>query len=75
MDRHVFISYRRSDGGVVDELLNGLRGHECWRDAARIAGGQLWREAITRALDAAYAMILVVSPETGQSKEVYAEYF
>jgi hypothetical protein len=75
MDRHVFISYRRSDSTVVDELIAGLPGHSCWRDTAKIAGGQLWREEITRALDAAYAMILIVSPEAEQSKEVYAEYF
>jgi formylglycine-generating enzyme required for sulfatase activity/DNA polymerase III delta prime subunit len=76
MDRHVFISYRRSDSSVVDELVAALSDRfRCWRDTTRIAGGQAWREEITRALDAAYAMILVVSPETEQSKEVYAEYF
>jgi hypothetical protein len=76
MDRHVFISYRRSDSGVVDELLAALSGrHVCWRDTAHIAGGQVWRERLARALDTAYAMILVVSPETEHSKEVYAEYF
>lgn len=76
MDRHVFISYRRSDSSVVDELVTALSGRfTCWRDTARISGGQVWREEITRALDVAYAMILAVSPETEQSKEVYAEYF
>jgi formylglycine-generating enzyme required for sulfatase activity len=76
MSRHVFISYRRSDASVVDELVTALGDRvKYWRDTARIAGGQVWREEIARALDAAYAMILVVSPETEYSKEVYAEYF
>jgi hypothetical protein len=75
MARHVFISYRREDSAVVDELIAALTGYACWRDTERIDGGQLWREAIARALDAAYAMILVVSPKAEQSKEVYAEYF
>jgi hypothetical protein len=72
---HVFISYRRSDSDVVEQLLIALSDkHKCWHDTA-IAGGQVWREEITRALDSAYAMILVVSADTEQSKEVYAEYF
>ena len=75
MDRHVFISYCRSDGTVVEELIAGLSGYSCWRDTTGIAGGQVWREEIMRAIDTAYAMILVVSADTEQSKEVYAEYF
>jgi hypothetical protein len=75
MDRHVFISYRRSDGAFVDELIAVLNGYTCWRDTTGIAGGQVWREEIIRAIEAAYAMILVVSADTEQSKEVYAEYF
>jgi hypothetical protein len=76
MDRHVFISYRRSDSILVDGLIAALSDrYKCWRDTAQIAGAQIWREQITRALDTAYAMILVVSPETENSKEIYAEYF
>jgi formylglycine-generating enzyme required for sulfatase activity len=59
----------------VDELISALRGYTCWRDTTAIAGGQMWREEIIRAIEAAYAMILVVSTDTEQSKEVYAEYF
>jgi hypothetical protein len=75
MDRHVFISYRRSDRDFVDDLIAELSGYNCWRDTTGIAGGQVWREEIIRAIEAAYAMILVVSADTEQSKEVYAEYF
>lgn len=75
MDRHVFISYRRSDRDFVDDLIAELSGYNCWRDTTGIAGGQVWREEIIRAIEAAYAMILVVSTDTEQSKEVYAEYF
>ena len=64
MDRHVFISYRRSDSAVVDDLIAALRGYTCWRDTTAIAGGQVWREEIIRAIEAAYAMILVVSTDT-----------
>jgi hypothetical protein len=73
---HVFISYRHDDASVVDELIAALgERHPCWRDTTQIRGGQAWREAIVRAIDAAYALILVVSTETGRSKEVYAEFF
>jgi hypothetical protein len=73
---HVFISYRRQDTAVVDDLASALPAtHLTWRDTAEIRGGQSWREAIVRAIDQAYALILVVSAATGHSKEVYAEYF
>lgn len=77
MSRHVFISYRRlaKDSAVVDELLTQLREFDPWRDTAEIIGGQVWREAIAGAIEAAFALILVVSPDTENSKEVYAEYF
>jgi formylglycine-generating enzyme required for sulfatase activity len=75
-NRHVFISYRRSDADIVNELIAVLGDdYPCWRDTARIRGGQVWRETITRGIDLAYAMILIISPDTQHSKEVYAEYF
>jgi TIR domain len=74
-NRHVFISYRRSDAGIVNELIAALGDdYPCWRDTARIRGGQVWRETITHGIDLAYAMILIISPDTQHSKEVYAEY-
>jgi Sulfatase-modifying factor enzyme 1/TIR domain/NACHT domain len=75
-DSHVFISYRRSDAAIVSELIAALGDeYPCWRDTERIQGGQVWRETITRGIDLAYAMILIISPDTQHSKEVYAEYF
>lgn len=73
---HVFISYRRQDAGAVDELVSALgAAHPTWRDTTKIRGGQAWREAIVRAIDRSYALILVVSPATEHSRKVYAEYF
>jgi hypothetical protein len=72
----VFISYRRRDAVVVDELVSALEAtHPTWRDTAEIRGGQDWREAIVGGIDRAYALILIVSATTEHSKEVYAEYF
>lgn len=77
MNRHVFISYRRldRDSAVVDVLIENLSEFNPWRDTSEILGGQAWRESISSAIDASFAMILVVSADTEQSKEVYAEYF
>ena len=77
MNRRVFISYRRldKDSAVVDELTAKLSEFNPWRDTADIVGRQVWRETIASAIDASFAMILVVSADTEQSKEVYAEYF
>ena len=75
-NRHAFISYRRSDGPAVEQIIEALGpGYPMWRDTAKIRGGQVWREEIVRAIDSAYALILVISPRTDESKEVYAEYF
>jgi hypothetical protein len=73
---HIFISYRHSDTSAVDDLVQALgEAYPVWRDTVGIRAGQLWREQIARAIDTSYAMILVVSPDTEHSKEVYAEYF
>ena len=74
MDRHVFISYRRSDAAFVDDLLVSLSGYACWRDTTGIAGGEGWEEKIASAINAAYAMILVVSADTEKSSQVLVEY-
>ena len=72
-----FHLYRRldKDSAVVDELTEKLSEFNPWRDMTDILGGQVWREKIAGAIDASFAMILVVSADTEQSKEVYAEYF
>jgi len=73
---HAFISYRHSDGPVVEQVRAALEPcYPIWRDTIEIRGGQVWRENIVRAIDSAYAMILVVSTRTEESQEVYAEYF
>ena len=75
-NRHAFISYRRSDSPLVEQIIEALEpGYPTWRDTVEIRGGQVWREEIVRAIDSAYALILVISPRTEESKEVYAEYF
>lgn len=73
---HAFISYCRDDAAVVDELVAALgEAYPTWRDTSEIRDGQRWREQIVRAIDHAYAVIVVVSRTTEHSKEVYAEYF
>ena len=75
-NRRAFISYRRSDGLAVEKIIEALgRDYPTWRDTSEIRGGQVWREQIVRAIDSAYALILVISPRTEESKEVYAECF
>ncbi len=75
-NRRAFISYRRSDGPAVEQIIKALGpDYPTWRDTSDIRGGQVWREEIVRAIDSAYALILVISSRTEESKEVYAEYF
>lgn len=52
MTRHVFVSYVREDGNLVDKLVTDLRRHgvDVWLDRERIRPGERWRDAIRTAI-------------------------
>jgi WD40 repeat protein len=71
-----FISYtRRNDVGFVDHLRDQLlaRGKNVWVDRERIEPAADFRQRIARGIEAANAMIFVVSPESVVSTECRQE--
>jgi len=70
----VFVSYSRTDRDAVKRLVAAIEadGHVVQTDTS-IAGGQLWREAIVRAIRAADVFVVVLSSRAVLSDEVRAE--
>ena len=73
--RHIFVSYSRKDSKTVDHIVARLiqDGLEVWIDREEIHGGELWREAIVKAIDNAYAFVLMLSPDCVASDNVRKE--
>lgn len=71
----IFISYSRSDRDFVDSLIAGIQqgGFEIWVDREDIRGGQAWRAAISRAIRACPAFIVILSPNSIKSRNVTKE--
>jgi len=72
---HIFVSYSRKDGEAVDNIAARLQrdGFEVWLDREDIKGGELWRESIVKAIDNAYAFVLMLSPDSAASENVRKE--
>src|SRR5215207_1662155 len=72
---HVFISYSRKDNEAVDEIVARLNsdGVDVWIDREAIRAGDLWREAIVKAVDNAYTCVLMLSPNSVASENVRKE--
>jgi hypothetical protein len=71
----VFISYSRRDTPYVDALTRLLTkaGHDVWIDRTGIGGGTEWRHEIVTAIEAAEAVVLVLSPDAVASRNVRKE--
>jgi hypothetical protein len=72
---YIFLSYSRKDKGIVEQLENQLEtaGYEMWIDIEGIRGGDLWREAIVKAIDQADALLVLLSPNSAKSDNVRTE--
>jgi hypothetical protein len=70
--RHVFISYSRMDNETVDLIVARLvkDDFEVWLDRQDRNAGTLWRGEIVEAIDQAYALMLVLSPNSVASDNV-----
>src|SRR2546425_94393 len=66
----VFISYSRVDGEVVSRLQGALdaRGRRSWVDWQDIPPTAEWMGEIRSAIDAADAIVFVISPDSAASK-------
>ncbi|MEO1164977.1 MAG: toll/interleukin-1 receptor domain-containing protein, partial [Chloroflexota bacterium] len=73
--KHVFISYKREDVEFVFELEQQLKQADVdvWTDA-QIQAGQNWRSKIDDALQDAFAVIVVMTPEARTSEYVTYEW-
>jgi hypothetical protein len=73
--RHIFVSYSRIDGDVVDQIVARLEqdGFKIWIDREEIKAGELWHETVVQAIDNAYAFILMLSPNSTASDNVRRE--
>ena len=72
---HVFVSYSRKDSETVTNIVARLEGDglSVWFDCEDIRGGELWRETIVKAIDTAYAFVLMLSPNSVASENVRKE--
>jgi hypothetical protein len=73
----VFLSYSRKDwDGFVRDLVNDLAQgtHKVWLDQDYILGGDDWMDAVGAALQECDTLLLVLSPESINSKYVKMEY-
>lgn len=74
----VFISYQRRSQPIAEEIRDYLEKFgqfEVWQDIQNIEGTDRWSQAIQEGLDWADRMILLMTPQSMQSQEVYNEWF
>ena len=72
---HIFISYSRKDSEFVDRLSRALElyGFPTWEDVKAIAGGDVWKAAISKAVRECDAFLIVLSPQSASSENVSKE--
>lgn len=72
---HVFISYKHDDAHFVDSLREKLKAAEIdsWLDTD-IEAGEDWKQRIDTAIEAAFAIVVVLTPESHQSPYVTYEW-
>ena len=65
----VFVSYSRRDGKFVERLVESIsaRGKEVWLDTEGIADGEVFPEAIRRAIEGSDAFVFVITPSSVRS--------
>lgn len=75
LPRHVFISYSRQDTAFVETLVADLRKHgqPVWYDKQLVPGTPNWDNTLRKALNAAYAVLFIATPNSAQSDAVQAE--
>lgn len=72
----IFISYSRTDEVFARQLAESLSGMgaDIWIDVEDIPVGMKWSSAIQQGLDAAEAMVIIISPESMTSRNVEDEW-
>ena len=72
----VFISYSRKDLDFVEQLASDLKGSglDVWYDLSNLHGGSRWSKEIESAIRASKYVLIVLSPESVNSKWVEEEF-
>ncbi|MBZ0296410.1 MAG: toll/interleukin-1 receptor domain-containing protein, partial [Anaerolineae bacterium] len=72
---HIFVSYARRDTGFVENMREELLKHdfEAWTDSV-LSPGSDWRQEIDEAIRGAFALVVVVTPESKTSEYVTYEW-
>ena len=76
MANQVFISYSRKDDAIMRRIVAFLRGEgiNVWVDNEKlIPGTPIWEEEIEKAIKAAGAIVVVMSPDLKKSEWVRRE--
>lgn len=73
--RRVFIIYAQSDHEVAKQIAEKLRegGVEPWLDSEQILAGEVWKDAISEALNSSAMAVVVISENSLQSEAVEFE--
>lgn len=76
MGQHVFISYKHEDRIFASQLIQRVQtaGFRVWIDEEQLRAGENWREAINSAIRQAFAVVLVITPESRSSEYVTYEW-
>jgi hypothetical protein len=72
---HIFISYSRSDEGIVNQLISKLemKEYRLWKDSRKIRGGEKWKNAIVKAIKECDIFIIILSRSSIRSSNVLKE--
>lgn len=75
MAHDVFISYSAKDKVFADAAVASLeeRGMQCWLAPRNIPAGAEWGESIVRAIQESKVMVLVLSANSNESRQVRHE--
>lgn len=73
---HVFISYNQADADFAAVMMMRLEkeGFDTWIDKGRLRPGVDWSDEIDRSILTAFAMVLVISPDSRASEYVTYEW-
>ena len=72
---HVFLSHNYKDKDKVRRLADRLieSGQSVWLDEDNVMPGELWQDKLQKAIDDSYAIVVVVSRHTAESRWQTAE--
>ncbi len=75
MAHDIFVSYSNKDKPVADAVVAGLenKGIRCWIAPRDLVPGISWGQAIVHAIDVSRIMVMILSENSNQSRQVVRE--